>query len=206
MQPHEEILESDPRFPSGKWTGYFIQNIPRLGKQWMELECVFQSGLIQATGRDKVGKFIFKGTYHLNTGKCFWAKEYIGGHPVSYSGFNEGQGIWGTWRIESSVFGVTLLGGFHIWPKGQGMNPEDSLFEDLDFVVERGHEMVPGRGLLFFDGDSQGVAGVTPFHSEIQGNICKHAKRDSLARLGFGCCLENDLSLGFLLGQCGFSS
>ena len=69
-------LEQDSRFPSGKWTGFFVQKNPPLGKQWMDLQCVFEKGIITASGNDIVGAFTFKGHYDIATGKCSWNKLY----------------------------------------------------------------------------------------------------------------------------------
>lgn len=139
----DTALESDPRFPSGKWTGFWLQKIPNLGRQWMDLDCVFKDGKLKANGRDIVGAFIFMGSYSIETGKCDWVKQYLGQHPVDYHGFNEGKGIWGTWGIIDSETGIHLAGGFHIWPEGQGWGPADSLSEELDLPLEQVPELVP---------------------------------------------------------------
>jgi hypothetical protein len=39
---------------------------------------------------------------------------------VTFRGFREGKGIWGTWEI-----GSAWKGGFHIWPLGD--EPEEEL-------------------------------------------------------------------------------
>ena len=116
MQNKEaEELETDPRFPSGPWTGFFLQKaIP--GRHMMEMRLTFRSGSFTGEGRDWVGEFLFRGRYELSDGKCHWTKRYLGKHDVYYEGFNEGKGIWGTWEITSQL-GVAR-GGFHIWPKG----------------------------------------------------------------------------------------
>jgi hypothetical protein len=108
-------LETDPRFPSGPWTGFYLQP-PSPGRFWMELSLRFQHGSLAGEGRDPVGKFVIRGRYELADGKCHWSKRYLGKHDVFYQGFNEGKGIWGTWEITSQL-GVAR-GGFHIWPKG----------------------------------------------------------------------------------------
>ncbi|QDV32974.1 hypothetical protein [Tautonia plasticadhaerens] len=104
--------ESDPRFPSGPWTGFFLQKeVP--GKHWMELHLTFREGTLAGEGRDRVGLFLVKGRYSVDDGKCHWTKKYVGRHDVFYQGFNEGRGIWGTWEIPP-----LWKGGFHIWPEG----------------------------------------------------------------------------------------
>ncbi len=50
-------LETDPRFPSGPWTGFFLQKeIP--GKHTMELRLTFRAGSMTGEGRDWVGPFL----------------------------------------------------------------------------------------------------------------------------------------------------
>jgi hypothetical protein len=107
-------LETDPRFPSGKWTGFFVQPAIGPGKHMMELLLTFNHGNMTGEGRDWVGEFIIRGLYSLQDGKCHWTKRYLGKHDVFYQGFNEGKGIWGKWEIVTDG----LHGGFHIWPEG----------------------------------------------------------------------------------------
>lgn len=107
-------LETDPRFPSGPWVGFFLQkSLP--GKHLMELRLTFQAGTMQGEGRDWVGQFLIKGRYDVADGKCYWTKKYLGKHDVFYQGYNEGKGIWGTWEI-----GELARGGFRIWPEAMG--------------------------------------------------------------------------------------
>ena len=105
-------LETDPRFPSGPWTGFFLQK-EVAGKHLMELRLTFGNGVMVGEGRDRVGQFLVKGRYDLADGKCYWTKKYLGKHDVFYQGYNEGKGIWGVWEI-----GQFQRGGFHIWPEG----------------------------------------------------------------------------------------
>jgi hypothetical protein len=131
-------MESDPRFPNGRWTGFFIQPwIP--GRHTMDLRLTFQQGEMEAEGNDWVGPFTFSGSYDPKDGKCTWTKKYRGKHQVSYAGVNEGKGIWGVWEIR-------LLGGwyhdrgvFHIWPEGMTPGPDADLTERalLDEVGRR---------------------------------------------------------------------
>ena len=111
-------LETDPRFPSGPWTGFFLQKfLP--GKQRMELGLTFSQGVMTGQGRDLIGEFIVRGKYCLEDGKCHFSKRYLGKHDVFYQGYNEGKGIWGVWEISAAQNeGVRLTGGFHIWPEG----------------------------------------------------------------------------------------
>ena len=118
-----EALETDPRFPSGAWTGYFVQ----AGKHAMDLQLTFRQGVLTGEGRDRVGRFVMKGKYSTLDGKCHWTKRYLGQHDVFYQGYNEGKGIWGTWEIQS-----WWQGGFHIWPEGMANAEELRLEEEAE--------------------------------------------------------------------------
>ena len=125
-------LETDPRFPSGPWTGFFLQRVVP-GRHMMDLHLTFQSGQLTGEGRDWVGKFILRGRYDVQDGKCRWTKRYLGRHDVSYQGFNEGKGIWGVWDL--SVEGSSDRGGFHIWPEGMEDPTGHHLTEEADLPV-----------------------------------------------------------------------
>jgi hypothetical protein len=129
-------LETDPRFPSGPWVGYFLQKqIP--GKHTMELRLTFKQGRMTGDGRDWVGLFVIHGRYSIEDGKCYWSKRYLGRHDVFYQGFNEGKGIWGRWEISADQNrGVALHGGFHIWPEGMADSAHEVLHEEADVPVE----------------------------------------------------------------------
>jgi hypothetical protein len=140
-------LETDPRFPSGPWTGFFLQRwLP--GRHPMTLDLTFQDGRLKATGRDVVGAFTFDGSYDRADGKCRWTKHYLGKHRVSYAGVNEGQGIWGAWEIRLLWGLYRDRGVFHIWPEGVTPSTEADLTERA--LLEN-----PGLGGLF-----NGLAGV----------------------------------------------
>lgn len=138
--------ETDPRFPSGKWVGFFIdQRMP--GRHQMEILLTFASGRMSGHGRDRVGKFSFEGAYDVTDGKCLWVKRYVGKHAVHYSGFNEGKGIWGTWELRWDQ--LIYSGGFHIWPEGMADPTQPRLAQEADVPVEdvvpeREPELVPG--------------------------------------------------------------
>lgn len=128
-------LETDPRFPSGPWTGFFLQPILP-GRHHMELHLLFQSGQATGEGRDWVGHFILRGKYDLADGTCHWTKRYLGKHDVFYQGYNEGTGIWGVWEIPPPPNGGQLWrGGFHIWPEGMPDPSQPHLVEELDLPV-----------------------------------------------------------------------
>jgi hypothetical protein len=132
---HEQTAtETDPRFPSGPWTGYFLQKlIP--GRHLMELRITFGQGQIQGEGRDWVGSFILRGRYDLQDGRCYWSKRYLAKHDVFYQGFNEGKGIWGTWEIPPMLGLGAQRGGFHIWPEGMADPSKPQLTEQADLPV-----------------------------------------------------------------------
>lgn len=112
--PDDKNLEQDDRFPSGEWKGFFLQ--PQLpGRSWMELHLTFRDGTMRGDGRDWVGTFSMTGRYDLDSGECWWSKQYAGKHHVLYHGYNEGKGIWGLWEIPTE-----WRGGFHIWPVAMG--------------------------------------------------------------------------------------
>jgi hypothetical protein len=120
--PEVAVVESDPNFPSGPWTGFFLQWwMP--GRHMMAIDLMFENGQLRATGSDPVGAFTFEGDYDLADSKCRWVKQYLGGHRVTYSGVNQGQGIWGVWEIRLGFGLYTDQGVFHIWP--QGMTPSE---------------------------------------------------------------------------------
>ena len=63
----------------------------------MELRLTFRRGVLRGEGRDRVGEFLIRGRYEVETGKCWWTKQYVRKH-APYQGYNEGKGIWGTWE------------------------------------------------------------------------------------------------------------
>ncbi len=124
--PEPLAVEADPRFPSGPWTGFFLQNVLP-GRNWMELRLTFRDGVIDGEGRDRVGLFRINGHYDLVTGRCHWIKGYLKQHRISYQGYNESKGIWGVWEYHP-----TWKGGFHIWPEGMADPTQQRLAESID--------------------------------------------------------------------------
>ena len=108
---------SDELFPSGPWTGFY--NYSPKEKHRMDLDLTFAAGKLSGDGNDDIGRFMIHGQYDAKSLECSWTKTYVGAHDVSYRGFREGKGIWGTWEI--SLF---AHGGFHIWPKRTGEGEE----------------------------------------------------------------------------------
>ena len=130
---HSADIESDPRFPSGKWVGFFVdKRLP--GKHQMEITITFAAGRMTGSGRDKVGSFTFDGEYDVTDGKCEWVKQYVKAHAIDYSGFNEGKGIWGTWKLHWQ--GLSYTGGFHIWPEGMADPTQPTIEEEADIPME----------------------------------------------------------------------
>jgi hypothetical protein len=126
----ESQVESDPRFPSGPWYGFFLMaHLP--GRHMMELDLTFRQGVMTGEGRDLIGTFLIRGRYQLQDGQCWWTKKYIGKHDVSYRGYNEGKGIWGLWEIPPH-----WRGGFYIWPKSMGDPTRQTLTESIDEPLE----------------------------------------------------------------------
>jgi hypothetical protein len=85
----------------------------------MDLQLTFAGGTIMGDGNDDIGRFLIKGRFDAASRECHWTKTYIGAHDVSYRGFGEGKGIWGTWEIRPWSHG-----GFHIWPRTSGAGEE----------------------------------------------------------------------------------
>ena len=135
MTDHSSNVESDPFYPSGPWTGFFLQNPPLPpGRFRMSLHLTFSEGLIDGEGCDEIGDFAIKGRYNKDNGEVIMHKRYINRHDVYYRGFNEGKGVWGTWHIDHFV------GGFHVWPEGMPDPTTPRMEEEVDAPVE---EVVP---------------------------------------------------------------
>jgi hypothetical protein len=127
MTPEPPALEPDSRFPSGPWTGYFLQAALPPGKHGMELILTFRDGVVTGEGRDRVGEFRIKGRYQVEDGKCWWTKAYVQKHSIAYQGYNEGKGIWGTWEYQAQ-----WKGGFYIWPVAMGDPTQSRLVESIE--------------------------------------------------------------------------
>ena len=131
-KPSKRPPETDPRFPSGRWTGFWLQKEIR-GRQYMRLHLEFSQGVLIGEGSDCVGDFEIRGDYELKTGKCAFIKRYIAQHSVNYAGQNQGDGkwVWGVWTI-----GRAFTGGFHIWPYGEADPTGEKLKEEADLPAE----------------------------------------------------------------------
>ncbi|HEY7086654.1 MAG TPA: hypothetical protein VH518_01115 [Tepidisphaeraceae bacterium] len=125
--------ETDPRFPSGKWTGFWLHRA-WVGRQYMSLSLTFAQGKVVGEGCDRVGEFTISGEYDLRNGGCTLHKHYVGAHSVLYEGKNENddQWIWGLWSIRSLD-----RGGFHLWPAGEDDPTGPELSAAKELVLER---------------------------------------------------------------------
>lgn len=122
-------LETDERFPSGPWIGYY-QQWNTQARQRLVLsfkpdgtapveDGPAHAGKITGGGRDPGGQFFVIGTYHTGSGKVELRKVYPE-HQVEYSGIHNGDGIEGNWVIRYAMI-PDDRGIFHIWPDASGM-------------------------------------------------------------------------------------
>lgn len=145
--PKPPANETDPRFPSGGWTGFWLQR-HYTGRQYMRLHLAFAGGRLAGAGSDVIGDFAIAGTYDLKTGGCKFIKSYTGQHSVEYEGCNQNDGmwVWGLWRIRTLD-----SGGFHIWPVGEEDPTTKRLRSEADLPIEneskqRRRVLVPSIG------------------------------------------------------------
>jgi hypothetical protein len=107
--PHDQ-LETDSRFPTGPWKGYYIQ----FGQRgWQQLNLSFSGGKIEGTALDKGGEADVHGTYDLSTGTVNLVKIYYY-HKVEYRGDVRDKGIRGGFMIRYPL--AIDTGDFYIWP------------------------------------------------------------------------------------------
>jgi hypothetical protein len=131
-----ENPECDPRFPSGAWTGFYLQYwLP--GRHATNLHLTCQDGELEGTGSDRVGPYTIDGRYELSTGQCEWIKRYVGKHSIAYRGINQGLGIWGVWELRQLGGLFVDRGGFHIWPEGTDVGAESDEAEQALLAVMR---------------------------------------------------------------------
>jgi hypothetical protein len=146
-------FERDARFPSGAWTGFFLQYwIP--GRHKTDLELIWRDGTVTGDGQDRAGVFTIDGTYDTATGRCEWTKKYIGRHTVRYRGVNDGHGIWGVWEIRQLGGLYQDRGGFHLWPEGTDVSESSDATEQATLSAmqkefgNRASPFHPAVGLL----------------------------------------------------------
>ena len=123
--------ETDPRFPSGPWTGFFLmEHWP--GRHQMELHLSFRQGVMTGEGARPHRRLRDPGEIQPRRRQMPLDEDrYVGQHDVAYQGFNEGKGIWGVWEIPPM-----WKGGFHIWPEGMGDPTSPHLAEAIDAPAE----------------------------------------------------------------------
>jgi hypothetical protein len=112
--------ETDDRFPSGPWMGYY--------QQWslqarQRLALTFLNGAITGSGQDPGGAFDVRGHYDTQTGRCSLVKTYPE-HRVEYDGTADGDGIGGDWVIRYGM-GIDDRGVFRIWPHSGASGAEE---------------------------------------------------------------------------------
>lgn len=121
-RPVAIVVETDPRFKSGRSRGFYIQFGVRTRQ---EMLLTFADGAVTGEGRDPVGAFDVRGHYDLERGRASISKQYPGAHRVDYDATAEvHNGLWGLWQIRGS-FGDR--GGFQLWPvnaRGEGREQE----------------------------------------------------------------------------------
>ncbi|MEM6552579.1 MAG: hypothetical protein AAF750_10695 [Planctomycetota bacterium] len=114
MSDNDLPTETDPRFPSGAWRGYWIQDD---FTGWMEVDLTFRQGKIIGEGTDPVSRYTMRGTYDLDTGKVVIRKHYLNQYMLPYAGVMGGDGhMSGLWEIPS----CNDRGPWRLWPKGKG--------------------------------------------------------------------------------------
>ena len=116
-------MEDPP--PSGSWTGYYVYAWARYSRHRMDLDLHFKAARILGAGSDDIGPFSIRGWLEADSERLGWVKAYAT-HDVSYSGFRDARGIWGTWEIPPG-----MAGGFRIWPKGLGSDESIETAEEI---------------------------------------------------------------------------
>jgi hypothetical protein len=113
MPEIQSNFETDHRFPTGEWTGFFLQKSLFEGRQKMDLALTFLLGKVSGEGKDVIGTFSMRGRYDLANGKVIIHK-YYAQHHVLYEGWAElDKGVWGVWTLPGAG-----REGFHLWPRG----------------------------------------------------------------------------------------
>lgn len=107
--------EPDPRFPSGPWEGFYIQDGIKVR---MKLDLHFQQGHVCGDGSDAVGAFRLVGIYSLDPGTITVRKHYLNQHMVAYQGDcavisdSSRPALQGRWNIAAHH----LSGFWRLWP------------------------------------------------------------------------------------------
>lgn len=132
MSAADERSEVDHRFPSGEWTGFFLQPDSRR-RYGMELFLKFRDSSISGGGSDAIANFSMTGDYDVDAGRCLIVKQYLGAHRVLYTGCAACGGIVGRWQIPGNP--PSWTGPFFLWPKAAGNLSERFEEAYLDFEL-----------------------------------------------------------------------
>lgn len=122
-EPTAHPTESDPRFPSGRWIGYYRQGNTQARQR---LTLTFVAGAVVGEGKDPGGEFLVTGAYDLAAATIALKKVYTT-HSVEYTGQHSDDGVAGLWTIRGFGGTVEDRGRFLIWPDTTPA-PEDTLF------------------------------------------------------------------------------
>ena len=102
-------FESDPRFPTGPWKGYWLQD----GETGlMDLSLAFVEGIVVGSGKDLIGEFDLQGVYSVEERSIALKKTYRGKHEVWYRGRPIQGELMGEWTIADTP----ARGGWRLWP------------------------------------------------------------------------------------------
>lgn len=102
-------FESDPRFPSGPWEGFWAYDGELAS---MNLYMQFVGGRVRGEGSDRIGMFDITGRYWTRHGTVVLRKHYRGYHVVRYRGSSFFPYLKGESRIASALD----HGRWRIWP------------------------------------------------------------------------------------------
>lgn len=128
--------ETDKRFPSGLWMGYWIQGYIK-GRMRLTLE--FIEGGITGSGTDAVGPFDIKGVYSKKHNMVCMDKRYRGAHSVGYCGCANDGGLDGTWYLAQ----IPQIDIWRLWPVDEAFDvvPVMAAAEDEPVVLIGGCEI-----------------------------------------------------------------
>lgn len=126
-------FESDPRFPSGPWEGFWTSDA---GVGSMKLYLEFVCGRVRGEGSDRVGTFDITGRYWPRSGIVVLRKKYRGQHKVWYRGRPFGPYLRGGWRIPST----TTRGHWRIRP----IDEDEFEITHLEIETEHGSVVIVG--------------------------------------------------------------
>jgi len=140
IEQHNELPETDERFPSGEWKGFWLQrSLCSRRRGWMELHLSFSNGFVRGDGRDLIGDFTILGRYDVKSGEVTFTKAHAD-YDVFYKGWAElDKGIWGVWELPLD------RDGFHIWPKGMADPTGSTLKAEADSPVEEEKTLLVGN-------------------------------------------------------------